>query len=319
MHNCLPHGARVSPSRPYRAASKAQRFIALLLWPLWPLIFVGTGHAQTDTNCIKLNGCSTVTGILLVDDDRCDERGTCPEGVSQWGLINAAKQYSVRGNTDELKKYERRRVTVTGTITAVGGIDPHLVAADRMAFDILDVRSVSASEIGESEIRALIQQLRSYKWTEPHNISNPTFWTFDFTPPMLQILQAGPSAQDVLLEYLDDEQIKDQVIILLGGVGDGKAVAPIIAEMAPPRDGDEYERKINRVATLALGNITVGGSLECDDSGWGATPIKDPKTCWSAWWAKHEKGFDVSKIKFRSFTGYPDYGIYQDPYTFRAR
>ncbi len=318
MHNYLRHGTWVRPDVPHRLASKFEPFLALVLAPL---VIVNAGHAQTDTNCIELNGCSAVTGILLVDDQRCDERRTCPEGASEWGLITAAKQYSVRGNTDELKKFERRRVTVTGTITTVGRIDSHLVAANGVAFDILNVRTISPSEIGENEIRPLIKELRSEKWTEPHNISNPTFWEFDFTPPMLQILQAGPPAQDALLEYLDDAQIKDQIIVLLGGVGDGKAVAPIIAEMVSPKEGDlnEYERKINRVATLALGNITVGGSLKCDDSGLGATPIKDPKACWSEWWGEHRKGFDVSKIGSRNFTGYPDYGIYQNPYTFRAR
>ena len=45
---------------------------------------------------------------------------------------------------------------------------------------------------------------------------------------MIQILQAGPAAQDILLEYLSDEQIKDHIIILLGGVGDEKAVAFLV-------------------------------------------------------------------------------------------
>ena len=295
--------------------------VRFLLVSIVASLTVSMCRAQTDQNCTEVNGCSVVTGILLVDDQRCDEQRRCREGTSQWGMITLAKQYSVRGNTDELKKYERRRVTVTGTVTAVGKMDLYLVEASPAAFDILDVRTINPSEIGENEIRGLIQQLKSYKWTGPHNISNPVFWEFDFTPPMLQIMQAGRAAQNVLLEYLDDAEIKDQIIVLLGGVGDGKAVAPIIAEMAAPKEGDlnEYERRINRVATLALGNITVGGSLKCDDSGFGAIPIKDPKACWSAWWATHEKTFDASKVKSRSFTGYPDYGIYQNPYTFRAR
>ena len=49
---------------------------------------------------------------------------------------------------------------------------------------------------------------------------------------MQQILQAGPAAQDILVQYLTDSQIKDRIIMLLGGVGDGKAVGPIIHAMA---------------------------------------------------------------------------------------
>jgi hypothetical protein len=45
---------------------------------------------------------------------------------------------------------------------------------------------------------------------------------------MLRLLQVGPAAQKVLLQYLDDSQIKNHVIILLGGVGDERAVEPTV-------------------------------------------------------------------------------------------
>ena len=80
---------------------------------------------------------------------------------------------------------------------------------------------------------------------------------------MIQILQAGPAAQDVLLEYISAPQIKDQIIFLLGGVGDGNAVEPIIEAMATPVEdqGSAYGRKVNLAASLALTNITVGDSI----------------------------------------------------------
>ncbi len=64
---------------------------------------------------------------------------------------------------------------------------------------------------------------------------------------MLQILLAGPAAQDTLLKYVDDPEIKDQIIILLGGVGNEKAVDPTIHAMADREEAHDsaYEKKVN--------------------------------------------------------------------------
>jgi hypothetical protein len=258
----------------------------------------------------------TLTGVLLVDDYRCDEvppevpRDTmmCPDGgLSQWGFITATKQYTVRGINSELRRYERQRVTVTGTATAGTGDVP---------IDRLQVKSIAPSNVDTNPIRALIEQLRSVPWTEPENMSNPTAWFFHLTPPMIRILQVGPAAQDVLLEYINDPLIKDQIIFLLGGVGNGNAVEPIIEAMATPDEahGSAYARRINLAANLALTNITVGdviwhhgGGITID-----ACP-NDPKSCWSAWWTEHKDTFDISRTPKRRYSNYPDYGIYQNP------
>ena len=138
---------------------------------------------------------------------------------------------------------------------------------------------------------------------------------------MLEILQAGPSAQDILLEYVDDPQIRDQIIILLGGVGDQKAVGPIIHAMAhsPKARTSAYAKKVNLAANLALTNITVSDVIW--HHGGGATIERcpdDPKSCWQAWWIKNKETFDVAKTVSRNYSNYPDYGIYQDPGTFRS-
>jgi hypothetical protein len=284
------------------------------------LICTGDCQAQTEKNSAESrNSVTTLTGILLVSDRRCDgwpadvpkDKWTCPEGSSQWGLITLGKQYSVRGKTSELKQYERRRVTVTGGVSPGPG----------SFMDRFDVQSISSSEMPESQIRGLIEQLRYDQWAEPENIANPTTWVFNFTPPMLQILQAGPAAQDVLLRYLDDPKVKDQIIILLGGLGDRKAVLPIINAMADrneARDND-FARKVNLAANLALTNITVGDVIWHHGGGItrDACP-DDPKSCWYTWWIQHEDTFDISKTVSRNYSNYPSYGIYQNPGLFRS-
>ena len=262
----------------------------------------------------------TATGILLVDDWRCEEwppdvpkdSMMCPEGASQWGLITESKQYTLIGMKSELAKYERRRVTVTGTVIAAKGDS---------SLDELKVQSIVSSEANPNQVRALIEELRLHPWAEPMNVANPTSWQFQFTPQMIKILQAGTAAQEVLLEYIRDPQIKDQIIILLGGVGNERAVAPIIDAMATSSEahGNLYAHKVNLAANLALTNLTVsdviwhhGGGMMID-----ACP-DDPKSCWSEWWSAHSDTFEVSHTPKRRYSNYPNYGIYQAPGTYSS-
>ena len=132
---------------------------------------------------------------------------------------------------------------------------------------------------------------------------------------MQKILNIGTPSQNALLEKLDDAAIKAQVIILLGGVGDERAVGPIIDAMVARRDvaSTPDAVKINLAANLALTNITVadviwhhGGGIEirrCPDN---------PKECWAAWWKKNRAAFSVKGItQSRRYTNYPNYGIYR--------
>jgi hypothetical protein len=101
---------------------------------------------------------------------------------------------------------------------------------------------------------------------------------------MLQLLQVGPAAQKILLQYLGDQPIKNHVIIPLGGVGDERAVAPIIHSMAEKGENPDQKR-LNLIANLALTNITVVSDVIWHHGG-GITLAKcpdDSKSCWAAW------------------------------------
>lgn len=247
----------------------------------------------------------TLTGILLVSDYRCEQRRTstpqnaleCPDGLSDWSLLIGSKVYPIQANAEELKKYERHRIMATGTFEG----------------NLLKLQAIEQNDLSDAAIRALVQQLKSVHWIGPQNISVPMDWLFNFTSPMMEVLQAGPVAQEVLLQYLDDPEIKDQIIILLGGIGDEKAIGPIIDAM-PGREGSANARKINLVANLALTNITVSEVI------WhhgGGIPIEkcpnDPKSCWSDWWAKSKESFSMASRPNRNYSNYPNYGIYRQP------
>lgn len=252
---------------------------------------------------------TTLTGVLLASDYRCERVADgikqpslfCPEGSSEWAILSAGSVYPVHGNPSELKKYERQRVTAEGTLVGKA---------------TLMLNTIQPSEVTETDLRMLIEQLRVNHWTGPKNYTNPTHWIFDFTPPMLKVIEAGPAAEPILLQYLNDAQIKDQIVILLGGVGDEKAVDPIVDVMADHGEilFDPQARKLNDIASLALTNITVseviwpiGGGItvpRCPD---------DPKSCWKDWWIKNRNTFSLAARPNRNYSNYPNYGIYRQP------
>ena len=162
--------------------------------------------------------------------------------------------------------------------------------------------------------QTLISELYTHPWAGAENNCSPMCWDFQFTQPMQKILEIGSAAQDALLENLDNKAIKDQTIILLGGVGDERAIAPIIKAMIAKNSIKKTPNaeRINLSANLALTNISVseviwhhGGGIEvrrCPDN---------PKECWQKWWKKNKSTFTVEGItQSRNYSNYPGYGIY---------
>ena len=168
-----------------------------------------------------------------------------------------------------------------------------------------------------SEAQKLIAELYTHPWEGAENSCSPMCWNFHFTEPMLKIIAMGPPAQNALLAKLDDPAMKDQAIILLGGLGDERAVGPIIDAMV---DKDDFSvtpnaQKINLAAVLALTNITVAEVTW--HHGGGEEVRKCPqnlKECWTEWWQNNQSTFKVKEIKqSRRYSNYPNYGIYKQP------
>jgi hypothetical protein len=277
-HNSLAELAWVC----YRQSTVKTAPLSLLFSAI--LLCNSCAYAQTAASGIP----ATRTGIQLAND-----------GSNRWALMSGNDIFSVQGTTNQLAKYKRQRVTVIGTMDA-----------ERK----LDVTSIELSSIPEKQLREFIKQLKNDGWGVPRNIKSPTFWLFDFTYPMKQIIQAGPAAEPVLLEYLNDPQIVDHIIILLGGVGDEKAVEPIIRAIPEATETGEWANKLKVVANLALTNITVSDVIWHHSGGIMVDHCpEDPKSCWGAWWSKNKDTFSLSTTYPRNYSNYPGYGVYQDP------
>lgn len=171
----------------------------------------------------------------------------------------------------------------------------------------------------EQQIRLLVGDLYRHPWAGPLLIAmaSSTAWTLGLTKPMKGILRTGPAAETILLEKLTDPMIKDQVIILLGGVGDERAIGPIIEAMT---EGGQTSaalenRQTNLSANLALTNITYQDIIwpYADE----AVSVRekcqeDPKECWSQWWHRAQSTFSARGTdRSRYYRSYPNYGIYQ--------
>ena len=169
----------------------------------------------------------------------------------------------------------------------------------------------------DQEVRSLINELRNHPWEGAYAMTIPLQWDLQLTEPMKRILEIGAPAQEALIENINDPLIKDQIIILLGGVGDERSVGPIIENMIGKKalKSTPKSEQINLAANIALTNITVadviwhygGGVVQID-------PPVDSKERWVKWWKKNKASFAVKSItRSRNYSNYPNYGIYKQP------
>ena len=179
------------------------------------------------------------------------------------------------------------------------------------AFPVIQSADAMAQD---PNIPNLIRELRTQRWEGPYAVATPLQWDLQLTEPMRKLLDIGPPAQQSLIENLNDPTIKDQVIILLGGIGDERSVEPIIKAMIQKKNlkSTPNSERINLAANIALTNITVADVIWHYGGGVVQTqPPNDSKERWMKWW-KSNRNFAVKTITHsRDYSNYPNYGIYK--------
>ncbi len=251
------------------------------------------------------------TGIVLTADHRCAKTHVkelfCRS--SDWALASGRKTYLLYGDVPTLERFERKRVNVSGILEE----EPVVEYGMQMIRRKINVHSMESSELSGQAIEELVSQLKVVPWRGPENHCSPMCWDLAFTDPMLEILQAGRSAQDILLRHMSDQAIQDQIVMLLGGIGDENAIWPIIETLTDGNDAtnDPRSKRLNLVGNLALTNLTVGDVIW--HHGGGISPDQcpgSPRSCWSKWWLARKDSFKVGVGGDRLYTNYPNYGIY---------
>ena len=112
---------------------------------------------------------------------------------------------------------------------------PKRLALTFVLMSVLPSVVFSQTAASDENVRSLIRELRSNRWEGPI-VSIPLQWNLLLTEPMRKILEIGSPAQQALIDNLSDPMIRDQVIPLLGGVGDERSIGPIILAMIRKRD-----------------------------------------------------------------------------------
>ena len=191
-----------------------------------------------------------LTGVVLTSDGCCsktNEYDRCSKTreknmlclSSDWALASGRETYLLFGDIPTLERFGRKRVSVSGVLEK----EPVVQYGVRMIRRKLTVGSIESSELSEEAIEELVKQLKVVPWRDPENYCRSLCWNFAFTDPMVQILQAGSGAQGILLDHVNDQGIQDQIVMLLGGVGDEKAIWPIIQTLTDGDDGKRQSRK----------------------------------------------------------------------------
>jgi hypothetical protein len=194
---------------------------------------------------------------------------------------------------------------------------PKRFALVLLLISVFPMSAFSQAGAKDQDVLSLIYGLRTQRWEGPYAATIPLQWDLRLTEPMRRILEIGSPAQEALIESIRDPLIKDQIIILLGGVGDERSVGPIIVAMIGKKDLKSIpnSEQVNLAANIALTNITVadviwhyGGGIVLID------PPEGSKERWKKWWKKNEANFAVKSItQNRNYSNYPNYGIYKQP------
>jgi hypothetical protein len=255
-----------------------------------------------------------LTGTVLTSDHpRCSDTrapGEPPCQSSDWALASGRTTYLLYGDKSTLEGFERKRVRISGLLEE----ESFVQYGTKMIRRKILVHSIESNELPKDAIDALVSQLKVVPWRGPENHCTPLCWTFAFTDPMIQILQTGNGAQAILLDQIGDQGIQDQVVMLLGGIGDERAIWPIIETLTDGVEAtlDAKSRRLNLIGNLALTNLTVSEVIW--HHGGGITFDHCPTTvrsCWSKWWLEQKDTFKVGTGGDRNYTNYPNYGIYE--------
>jgi len=280
-----------------------------MLAGLCALMSVVTGNFVFGQNGSPQKPEINLSGIVLTSDHHWSVKpGDPPCRSSNWALVSGRTTYVLCGDKTTLEQFSRQRVSISGLLDEESFVE----YGTQMIRRKIAVRSIESSELPRDAIESLVNQLKVMPWPGPG--CGPRCWAFEFTDPMIQILQAGRGAQGVLLDHLNDQAIQDQIVMLLGGVGDESVIWPIIETLTDGNEAslDARSKRLNLIGNVALTNLTVSEIIW--HHGGGITIQRCPDTvrsCWSKWWLERKDKFKVGVGGDRDYTNYPNYGIYE--------
>ena len=114
-----------------------------------------------------------------------------------------------------------------------------------------------------------------------------------FSWPMRMLILLGPAAREPLHRLLDDNEIQNEVVLVLGAIGDETTV-PLLIDRYPRQLDPEKQRFKMVCFSFALAHRT-GEVLDRDRT--GTTICADNAGKWRTWWTKEGRTFRVPAEK----------------------
>ncbi|WP_148087789.1 HEAT repeat domain-containing protein [Gemmata obscuriglobus] len=151
----------------------------------------------------------------------------------------------------------------------------------------------------DSEVEQLIARLREPAGrVQFFGTLIPGGEVLQFSPPMKELIRLGARALPALHRLVGEEAIRNEVVLVLGAIGDRETV-PLLIDAYPTDDvrglGSDDPRWVRVMCfSFALPYLT-GQQIGRDRSGADFDP--ENRQLWRRWWAVYGWGFSVSADK----------------------
>jgi hypothetical protein len=166
----------------------------------------------------------------------------------------------------------------------------------------------------DPEVRQQIALLHeSANKVQYHGTMIPGGEMLAFSQPMKELIRLGDRARPSLHQHLADESIQNEVVLVLGAVGD-RATVPLLIEAYPEDDVrrlSSADPRWTKVVcfTFALTYLT---GQPIGRSRWGADCDPGNRALWRRWWQVHGEAFSVPAEKPKA-TWVPSYPTHLSP------
>jgi HEAT repeat protein len=120
-----------------------------------------------------------------------------------------------------------------------------------------------------------------------------------YSPPMQRLIALGDAARAPLHRRLGDKRIQNEVVLILGAIGDDSTV-PLLIDAYPDAAVPAEPAAVTHPDPIRLSHICFAHALTClthqsiSRSRWGTDFSPANRKKWQDWWAKNRKVFWVT-------------------------
>lgn len=168
-------------------------------------------------------------------------------------------------------------------------------------------------------VETLVEQLRRPENRVPAEYPSvvPGGECLTFSTPLRALMFQGAEARGPLLARIDDPDIRNEIVLALGAVGDEATVPELIARY--PRGPIAQEDRAGKLAQVCCSYALCWLTGQpIDRSRYGTDECEGCAEKWEAWWAANRETFRVPAVKPYA-TWVPSYPVLSEEHIGRIR